>query len=48
MPADGGEMRMVTAGGEVNNWLNGWSEDGRYLSYSSKYVRDYSCSCASE
>jgi dipeptidyl aminopeptidase/acylaminoacyl peptidase len=35
MPAAGGEMRMITAGGDVNNWLNGWSDDGRYLSYSS-------------
>lgn len=36
MPADGGEApRMITAGGQVNNWLTGWSEDGRYLIYSS-------------
>lgn len=29
------EPLMITAGGEVNNWLNEWSKDGRYLSYSS-------------
>jgi dipeptidyl aminopeptidase/acylaminoacyl peptidase len=35
LPAEGGEMQMITAGGRVNNWLVGWSDDGRYLSYSS-------------
>jgi dipeptidyl aminopeptidase/acylaminoacyl peptidase len=45
MPADGGEMRMVTAGGEVNNWLNGWSEDGRYLSYSSSAESESGMDC---
>ncbi|MGK2925839.1 MAG: prolyl oligopeptidase family serine peptidase [Lysobacterales bacterium] len=35
LPAAGGEMQMITAGGRVNNWLIGWSDDGRFLSYSS-------------
>jgi len=35
MQPDGGELRMITAGGEVNNWLGDWSDDGRYLNYSS-------------
>ncbi|MEJ2535155.1 MAG: S9 family peptidase [Gammaproteobacteria bacterium] len=34
--ADGsGEPRRITAGGQVNNWLTGWSDDGRYLVFSS-------------
>lgn len=45
MPADGGEMRMITAGGEVNNWLNGWSDDGRYLNYSSSANSDNGMDC---
>lgn len=33
---DGGtEPRMITAGGQVNNRLSGWSDDGRYLLFSS-------------
>ncbi len=36
MPTDGGgEPRIITAGGQVNNWLTGWSDDGRYLTFSS-------------
>jgi dipeptidyl aminopeptidase/acylaminoacyl peptidase len=35
LPAAGGELQMITAGGRVNNWLIGWSDDGRFLSYSS-------------
>jgi dipeptidyl aminopeptidase/acylaminoacyl peptidase len=35
MRPDGSEMEMITAGGNVNNWLAGWSDDGRYVSYSS-------------
>lgn len=35
MPAEGGEPRMITAGGKVNNWLTRWSDDGRYLAFSS-------------
>ena len=45
MPADGGEMRMITAGGEVNNWLIGWSDDGRYLSYSSNAESENGMDC---
>ncbi len=33
--SDGGEPRMITSGGEVNNWMGGWSDHGRYLTYSS-------------
>ncbi len=28
---DGSELRLVTDGGKTENWLNGWSRDGRYL-----------------
>ncbi len=35
VPLDGGEPRLITDGGQVNNWLTGWSDDGRYLSFSS-------------
>ena len=45
MPADGGEMLMITAGGEVNNWLIGWSDDGRYLSYSSSAESENGMDC---
>lgn len=45
MPANGGEMRMITAGGRVNNWLIGWSEDGRYLSYSSSAKSENGMDC---
>lgn len=45
MPADGGEMRMITAGGEVNNWLIGWSDNGRYLNYSSSVESDNGMDC---
>ena len=31
----GGEPRLVTAGGKVNNWFSGWSHDGRLLALSS-------------
>jgi dipeptidyl aminopeptidase/acylaminoacyl peptidase len=30
-----GEPRRITEGGQVNNWLTGWSEDGRFLTFSS-------------
>ena len=29
------EPRLITAGGTVNNWLGEWTEEGRYLSFSS-------------
>jgi Tol biopolymer transport system component len=45
LPADGGDLRMITAGGKVNNWLIGWSEDGRYLSYSSSAESDNGMDC---
>ncbi len=32
---EGGEPRLITDGGKVNNWLGGWSHDGRLLSLSS-------------
>ena len=35
VPAEGGEPVQITEGGQVNNWLDEWSRDGRYLAYSS-------------
>ncbi len=31
--ADGSGAKLMTAGGEVNNRLDGWSHDGRWLAY---------------
>lgn len=31
--SDGGDAKLLTAGGEVNNRLDGWSHDGRWLAY---------------
>jgi Tol biopolymer transport system component/dienelactone hydrolase len=45
LPAEGGEMQMITAGGQVNNWLTGWSDDGRYLSYSSSVENEAGMDC---
>ena len=45
LPAQGGEMKMITAGGRVNNWLTGWSDDGRYLSYSSSVENEAGMDC---
>jgi dipeptidyl aminopeptidase/acylaminoacyl peptidase len=45
LPAQGGEMRLITAGGRVNNWLIGWSDDGRYLSYSSNAENEAGMDC---
>ena len=45
LPAEGGEMQMITAGGQVNNWLTGWSDDGRYLSYSSNAENEAGMDC---
>jgi len=45
MPADGGEMQLITAGGQVNNWLADWSKDGRYLSYSSSAESENGMDC---
>ncbi|MEM1264069.1 MAG: S9 family peptidase [Pseudomonadota bacterium] len=45
MPADGGEMRQITAGGNVNNWLSAWSDDGRYLNFSSSAESDNGMDC---
>ncbi len=33
--ADGDELQRLTAGGKDNNWLGGWSHDGRSLGFSS-------------
>jgi len=33
--ADGGELRLLTAGGKDNNWLGGWAHDGRSLDFAS-------------
>jgi dipeptidyl aminopeptidase/acylaminoacyl peptidase len=32
---DGTGLRRLTDGGRENNWLNGWSDDGRFLAYAS-------------
>ena len=37
---EGGERLRVTAGGRSNNWLGDWSDDGRYLAYSSDVAGD--------
>ena len=31
MNADGGGAKRLTAGGKENNWLQGWSRDGRHI-----------------
>ena len=41
----GEESRLITAGGTVNNWLGEWSEDGRYLAYSSNVEDPDSMDC---
>ena len=45
LSAEGGEMKMITAGGRVNNWLSGWSDDGRYLLYSSSAENEAGMDC---
>jgi dipeptidyl aminopeptidase/acylaminoacyl peptidase len=35
LPTSGEELRMITEGGKVNNWLTGWSDDGRFVRFSS-------------
>jgi len=35
MNSDGSGVASITAGGKTNNWVGLWSEDGRYLSFSS-------------
>ena len=37
----GGEPRLITDGGKVNNWLAGWSRDGRLLAFSSNRRKQY-------
>jgi dipeptidyl aminopeptidase/acylaminoacyl peptidase len=32
---DGSDLTRITEGGRTNNWLSRWSEDGRYVLYSS-------------
>ena len=39
-PLQGEEMTLITAGGKTNNWLGEWSDDGRYLAYSSNVAGD--------
>lgn len=39
-PLDGVEMQRITEGGRTNNWLGEWSDDGRYLAYSSNKAGD--------
>ncbi len=45
LPEEGGEMRMITAGGRVNNWLGDWSDDGRFLTYSSNADSENGMDC---
>jgi len=45
VPLDGGEAQMITDGGQVNNWLTGWSDDGRYLTFSSNADGGTSMDC---
>ncbi|MBT8054689.1 MAG: S9 family peptidase [Gammaproteobacteria bacterium] len=45
MPADGGTKQLITAGGEVNNWLSDWSDDGGYVSYSSSAESENGMDC---
>jgi dipeptidyl aminopeptidase/acylaminoacyl peptidase len=45
MRANGGEPRMISAGGKVNNFLGEWSDDGRYLNYSSNADGDFGMDC---
>jgi dipeptidyl aminopeptidase/acylaminoacyl peptidase len=35
-----GDLVRITAGGRSNNWLGDWSDDGRYLAYSSDMAGD--------
>ena len=39
-PLQDGEMQRITEGGRTNNWLGDWSDDGRYLAYSSNRAGD--------
>ncbi|MDX1554407.1 MAG: S9 family peptidase [Xanthomonadales bacterium] len=45
VPAEGGQAQMITAGGDVNNWLGEWSDDGRYLTYSSNVAGSGGMDC---
>ncbi|HEY5774789.1 MAG TPA: hypothetical protein VIS57_01780, partial [Xanthomonadales bacterium] len=45
VPAQGGEPIQITEGGQVNNWLNEWSRDGRYLAYSSNAAGNGGMDC---
>jgi dipeptidyl aminopeptidase/acylaminoacyl peptidase len=45
VPAEGGEPVQITGGGQVNNWLNEWSQDGRYLAYSSNAAGNGGMDC---
>jgi dipeptidyl aminopeptidase/acylaminoacyl peptidase len=45
MQADGSDMRIITAGGDVNNWLVGWSDDGRYINFSSSAESENGMDC---
>jgi len=45
VPVAGGDPRLITAGGTVNNWLAKWSSDGRYLGFSSNVQGPDSMDC---
>jgi len=42
---DGSEVRRLTAGGSVNNWLGGWTSDGRSIMFSSNVERADAMEC---
>lgn len=42
---DGAERRRMTAGGTSNNWLGGWTKDGRALLFSSNMDKSEAMEC---
>jgi dipeptidyl aminopeptidase/acylaminoacyl peptidase len=45
MPATAHEPRLITEGGQINNWLTEWSRDARYLAYSSNAAGNVGMDC---
>lgn len=45
VPVSGGDPKLITAGGTVNNWLGEFSDDGRFLTFSSNVSGDGSMHC---
>jgi len=42
---EGTEPQLITEGGQDNNWLTRWSDDGRFISYSSNAAGPGSMDC---